>query len=61
MQISDLKALNLPVKNGYTSICNLQSAIINHTCSSTPKRFAPVQAKAIELLPDSKNQVFNVE
>jgi hypothetical protein len=30
MQILDLKAQNLPVKNPYTSICNLQSAIINH-------------------------------
>jgi hypothetical protein len=28
MQISDLKALNFPVKNGYT-----QSAIINLACS----------------------------
>jgi hypothetical protein len=30
MQILDLKAQNLLVKNPYTSICNLQSAIINH-------------------------------
>jgi hypothetical protein len=36
MQISDLKAWNLPVKNASTSICNLQSQIINHT-SSIPK------------------------
>jgi hypothetical protein len=30
MQISDLKAQNLLAKNAYTSIYNLQSAIINH-------------------------------
>jgi hypothetical protein len=30
MQISDLKKQNLPVKNAHTSICYLQSAIINH-------------------------------
>jgi hypothetical protein len=36
MQISDLKAWNLSVKYPSTSICNLQSQIINHT-SSAPK------------------------
>jgi hypothetical protein len=30
MQISELKTQNLPARNAYTSICNLQSAIINH-------------------------------
>jgi hypothetical protein len=29
MQISDLKAQNLTARNAYTSICNLQSAIVN--------------------------------
>jgi hypothetical protein len=31
MQILDLKAQNLQDKKAYTSICNLQSAIINQT------------------------------
>ena len=40
MQILDLKALDQSEKNASTSIRNLQSAIINHTCSSTPKQLA---------------------
>ncbi|MBW2722359.1 MAG: SPOR domain-containing protein [Deltaproteobacteria bacterium] len=31
-EILDLKAQNLPARNVYTSICNLQSAIINDLC-----------------------------
>jgi hypothetical protein len=31
MQISDLKAQCLLIRNAYTTICNLQSAIINPT------------------------------
>ena len=36
MQISDLKTQNLTEKNAYSSTCNLQSAIINHT-ETSPK------------------------
>jgi hypothetical protein len=49
MQVLDLKILDQPEKNASTSICNLQSAIVNHTCFSTPKPLAIFTGEAIEL------------
>jgi hypothetical protein len=49
MQISDLEAQNLLVKNAYTSIGNLQSAILNHTCLGTPGQLSIITFTAIEL------------
>jgi hypothetical protein len=61
MQILDLRAQYLPVRNAYTSICNLQSEIINDKRSNTPKQLAIFTSKAIELCPGPRDQVLDVE
>ncbi len=55
MQISDLKTQNLTVKNAYTSICNLQSAIINHTETGPKDQVFDVAQAVSALYQRTKN------